>query len=197
MKSTRRWSCLAALGLLCILPSIAPLTHAAEGGQQDPAEAPIGMVFRWLNFALVFGGLGYLIAKKAPAFFRGRADALSASIADAAAAQATAEEHRREAEEKLLQLDREVAELRVAARRESAAEAERIRALARSEAEKIARAAQLEVEAAERAARIELKAMAARSAVEHAGALIRQQITREAQAALFHSFLDDLGRSAN
>ncbi|HEX2711425.1 MAG TPA: hypothetical protein VHM88_04280, partial [Candidatus Acidoferrales bacterium] len=135
--------------------------------------------------------------KKAPAFFRGRADAISASIAEAAAAQADAEKHLREAEEKLLQVDREVAELRAAARRESAAEAERIRALARSESEKIARAAQLEVEAAERAARIELKAMAARLAVERADALIRRQMTTETQAALFHSFLNDLARSAN
>jgi F0F1-type ATP synthase membrane subunit b/b' len=196
MKSTRRRSCLAALGLLCILLSIALPTLAAEDNE-NPAEAPIGMVFRWLNFALVFGGLGYLIAKKAPAFFRGRADAISASIAEAAAAQADAEKHLREAEEKLLQVDREVAELRAAARRESAAEAERIRALARSESEKIARAAQLEVEAAERAARIELKAMAARLAVERADALIRRQMTTETQAALFHSFLNDLARSAN
>ena len=197
MKSTRRWSSLAALGFLCVLPCIAPATLAAEGGQQDPAEAPIGTVFRWLNFALVFGGLGYLIAKKAPALFRGRADAIAASIADAAAAQADAEHHLREAEEKLLQLDHEAAELRAAARRESAAEAERIRALARSEAEKIARAAQLEGQAAERAARIELKVMAARLAVDRADALIRQQITAETQAALFGSFLNDLARGAN
>jgi hypothetical protein len=39
--------------------------------------------------------------------------------------------------------------------------------------------------------------MAARLAVERADALIRQQMTTETQAALFHSFLNDLARSAN
>ncbi len=195
MKPARRSFSLLALAFLLLIAATAAL--AAEGGEENPAEAPIGTLFRWLNFLLVFGGAGYLIAKKAPALFRGRAEAISRSISDAADAKAAAEQQLREAEEKLRQLDREVAGLRAEAQRKFAAEGERIRALAREESEKILRAARLEVEAAERAARLELKAMAARLAVERADTLIRQQITADAQASLFRSFLDDLARSVS
>ena len=197
MKPARRSFSLLALAFLLLIAAAPAWALAAEGGEENPAEAPIGTLFRWLNFLLVFGGAGYLLAKKAPALFRGRAEAISRSISDAAGAKAAAEQQLREAEEKLRRLDQEVAGLRAEAQPESAAEGERIRTLAREESEKILRAARLEVAAAERAARLELKAMAARLAVERADALIRQQITADAQASLFRSFLDDLARSVS
>ncbi len=197
MKPVRRWLSLAAFASLLIAACVAAPAFAAEGGEPNPAESPIGTVFRWLNFLLVAGAAGYLIAKKAPAFFRGRAESISASIAEAAAAKSAAEQQLQAATEKLGRLDQEVAELRAAAQRESATEAERLRGVTREEAEKIARAAKAEIEAAERTARIELKVIAARLAVERADALIRQELTAERQAALFRTFLDDLARSAN
>ena len=197
MKPQRRWFCLALFALLLFAASIATPTFAAEGGEPTPAEAPIGTLFRWLNFVLVFGGLGYLIAKNGPAFFRSRAEAISAAIAEAASARTEAERQLREAEEKLARLDEEVAELRVAAQRESAAEAERLRASTREEAGKIARAARAEIEAAERGARMELKRIAAELAVERADALLRQRVNAATQAALFRSFLNQLSRSTN
>ena len=197
MKPVRRWFSLAAFACLLSVACVAAPAFAAEGGEQNPAEAPIGSLFRWLNFLLVAGAAGYLIAKKAPAFFRGRAEAVSAAINEAAAAKAAADQQLKEATERLGRLDQEVAELRSAAQRESVAEAERLRAVTRNEAEKIARAAKAEIEAAERTARIELKTIAARLAVERAAALIRQQLTADRQASLFRTFLDDLTGSAN
>ena len=185
----RPWFVLAAvLGLLLFAPGN---VFAAESG--DPAQSTLGWVFRWLNFAIVFGGLGYLLAKKGRAFFRGRAGAITAAIQEAAAAREQAEQRRRAAEEKIARLDQEAAALRAQARRDAAAEAERIRALAGEEAQKVERAGQLEIEAAERAARMELKAMAARLAVERAEAMIRKRMTPETQAAIFRSFVESLG----
>ena len=182
--------------ILCFfLLAVAPLFAAEEN--QSPADTTIGWVFRWLNFIVVFGGLAYVLAKYTPAYFRGRAEAIVAAIADAARVREDAERQRREAEAKLAALEQEIAELRAAARRDAAAEAERLRALAREETDKIARAAQGEIQAAERAARIELKALAARLAIERAEALLRAEITSRTQAALFRSFLDSLARSAN
>jgi F-type H+-transporting ATPase subunit b len=196
MRPPRRWLFPALLAFL-LIASVAGPALAGEAGEHDPADAPIGTLFRWLNFALVFGGLGYWIAKNAPAFFRARAEHISAAMTEAAAAKAEAERHLREAEEKLARLDQEVAWSRAAARRESAAEAERLRATTLEEVGKIARAARAEVEAAVRAARVELKALAAQAAVERADVLLRKQITAQTQAALFRLFLDDLSRSAN
>ena len=197
MKPRRWW--LAPALLILFLVAAGALAHAfaAEAGGQNPAEEPVGTVFRWLNFLLVFGIAAYFIVRYAPGWARGRGDAISASIAEAAAAKAEAERELREAEGKLARLKEEVAGLRAAAQNESAAEAERIRARTREEMEKIAQAAQAEIEAAERAAWMELKGTAARLAVERAGSLIRSQLTPGAQAALFQSFLDNLARSVN
>ncbi len=197
MTPERWWLSLTLVAFLLVTACVVEPAVAAEGGEQNPAEAPIGTLFRWLNFLLVFGGAGYLLARHGPAFFRSRADAIATSIAAAAAAKAEAGRRLREAEDRLKRLDQEIAELRAAAQRASAAEAERIRALARDDAERIQRAARAEIEAAERAARIELKASAARLAVAHAEALIQKRVTAATQASLFRFFLDDLSRSAN
>lgn len=171
---------------------------AAEGGeQQNPTEQPIGQVFKWLNFALVLGAGGYFIAKKAPGFFRSRADAISAAMTQAAAAKAEAERQFAEAEAKLARLGQEVAVLRETARREAAEEAERIRNLTREEAGKIGRAGRAEIEAAERAARMELKALAAKLAVERAEALVAKQMTPKTRDELFRAFVASLPGSAN
>jgi F-type H+-transporting ATPase subunit b len=98
---------------------------------------------------------------------------------------------------KLAGIEQEVARIRVDAKRDAEAEAVRLRALARQEAEVIERAAQAEIKAAQRAAQLELKAFAARLAVDRAEALLTTEITPEAQATLFHTFVAELQRSAN
>lgn len=192
----RRRRVLSAAVLL-LLGAFAGAAWAAEGKEENPAEQPIGAVFQWLNLALVAGGAGYLIAKKGPAYFRARADAISSAIAQASAAKAEADRRLAEAEARLKRLEEEVAALRETAHRDAADDAERIRKLARDETEKIARAAQAEIEAAERAARMELKAQAANLAVEGAEALLARQMTRKTQEELFRSFVAELPGRAN
>ncbi len=195
MKPWRAWLflCCSALSVL----AFAAQALAAAATEPNPAEEPIGTLFRWLNFALVFGALGYLIAKYGRAYFRKHAEGVAASIGAATAAKAEAERQLRSAEAKLQGLGQEVAGLRAAAGKESSAEAERIRGLMREEAEKIQHAEQAEIAAAERAARMELKTIAAQLAVERATAVIRQRMNAETQAALFQSFVGSLARSAN
>ena len=196
MKSWRRVLSLVAGGLLIIFLAAFPVL-AAEAAEQDPAESTTGVVFRWLNFLLVFGGAGYLIAKHGGAFFRANAKSIAASIDEATAAKAQADRELREVEAKIARLDQEVAELREAARRDSAAEAERLRASGRIEIEKINQAARGELASSERAAQQELRVLAASMAVERAGALVNSRMNAEVRARIFHAFLGELGRSAN
>ena len=114
-----------------------------------------------------------------------------------ARAKAEADRKLQEVEAKIARLDREVAELRQAARRDSDAEAERLLASGRVEIEKIRQAGRAELAASERAAQQELRAIAASMAVERAGALVRSRMNREIRAKIFRSFLGELGRSAN
>ena len=169
----------------------------AQNESAPPEDSTVGWVFRWLNFALVFGGIAYALVKYAAPSFRARADAIVAAIGEAARVKQEADARRREAEAKLAGLEQEISRLRAEAQRDAAAEAERLRQLAREEAHKIERAAQAEILATERAARLELKAIGARLAVERAEALLRQQINAASEATLFRSFVSDLERSAN
>lgn len=200
MKSLRR-ELVGALslpaGVLLIFLFTALPVLAAEGGEPNPADSTAGLIFRWLNFALVFGGITYLIAKHGGAFFRGNAKAIASSIIEAQAAKAEAERELREVEARISRLDQEIAGLREAGQRDLATETERLRASGRAEIEKIGQAARVEMAASERAAQQELRILAASMAVDRAGALVKSRMNAEVRGRLFHSFLGELGRSAN
>ncbi len=196
MKSWRRVVRVCASGALIFFLAALP-SLAAEAAEEDPAASTAGLIFRWLNFILVFGGIGYLIAKHGGAFFRANANAIAAGINEASAAKAEADRELREVEKKIAGLDHEVAELHEAARRDSNVEAERLLASGRAEVEKISQAARGELAAAERAAQQELRAIAASMAVERAGALVSSRMNGEIRARIFGAFLGELGRSAN
>ena len=165
--------------------------HAAEEGGAGGAETATE-IFKWINFAIVAGVLLWVCLKKAPGFFRGRAEAISSAITKAGSAKAAADAQLKEAETKLANLEKEIAELRVSAEREATAEVERIRTATRSDLKKIAAAARAEIEAAERAARMELKVLAARLAVDGAESLLSKQLTAQAQAGLINNFVKSL-----
>lgn len=196
MKSRRLFGSVAASSVVMIFVLTLPLL-AAEGSEPDPADSTAGLIFRWLNFLIVFGGAGYLIAKHGGAFFRANAKAIAASILEATAAKADAERELSEIEAKIAHLDREVAELREAARRDWAAESERLRTSGLTEVEKIRQAAAVELVASVRAAQQRLREIAASMAVQRAAALVSARMSTEISARMFQSFLGELGRSAN
>jgi F-type H+-transporting ATPase subunit b len=174
---------------------VALSAHAEEAGSrwQQSAEN----LFKWINFALVAGVIVWLCVKKGPAFFGRRADVISADIQKSTEAKKQAELQLRDAETKLQNLEKEVADLRVSAQRESVAEADRIRNLTVTDQQKIAEAGKAEVYAAERAARLELKALAANLAVNGAESLLVRQLTPAAQEALINNFVKTLDGRPN
>ena len=203
MRHLRRWVPLTILAILLAGAFVAPPGHNVYAqetkteAQADPVEAPVGTLFKWLNFLVVFGALGYIIAKKGPPFFRARAEAIAAGITSATAAKAAADKQLREAEAGLARLDQETAAMRESLKKEFAGESERLRETGKRELEKIDHAAEVETTAARRAARLELRALAARRATERAAALVPQQITPAQRAALLQSFVDDLPSPAS
>jgi len=169
---------------------------AAEGAEPDPVDSPTGLIFRWLNFLLVFGGIAYLIAKYGGAFFRGNAKEIAVSIVQASAAKAEADRELHEVVLKVEHLDQDVAEMQAEARRNWDAEAERLAASAQAEIEKIAHAAAEELAASERAAQQEVREIAASLAVERAAALVGSKMNAEVRARMFQSFITELGKGA-
>ena len=184
-----------ASAVLAALFLTLPARAAEEGGAAGAGTAQ--EIFKWMNLGIWAGALLWVCLKKAPRFFRSRAEAIGSAISKAGSAKAAADAELREAEIKLGNLEKEVAELRAFAEREAAAEVERIRTATRSDMEKIALAAKAEVEATERAARLELKAVAAKLAVQGAESLLAKQLTAQRQAGLISNFVKSLEEMAN
>jgi F-type H+-transporting ATPase subunit b len=188
---TRNRRILFAAGVLVVSLFAAVSLRAAEEGGNVATERATE-IFKWINFAIVAGLIVWVFGKKLPSVFRARAEAVSSAITSATSAKAAADAQLREAETRLANLQKEVAELRALAEKEAAAEVERLRATTLSDAQKIAAAAKAEIEAAERAARLELKALAANLAVDGAESLLAKQLTPKAQESLISNFVKSL-----
>ncbi len=193
---TRKRRVFAVIGMLFVSLFAVASAHAAEEGGGAAVERATE-IFKWINFAIVAGLILWVFGKVLPSVFRRNADTISSAITKATAARTAADAQLREAETKLVNLQKEVAELRAFAQREAAAEAGRILALTASDAQKIAAAAKGEIEAAERAARLTLKALAAKLAVDGAESLLAKQLTPKAQENLISSFVESLAGRPN
>jgi F-type H+-transporting ATPase subunit b len=193
---TRNRRILFAAGVLVVSLFAAVSLRAAEEGGNAASETATE-IFKWINFAIVAGLIVWVFGKKLPSVFRARAEAVSSAITSATSARTAADAQLREAETRLANLQKEVAELRALAEKEATTEVERLRAATLSDAQKIAAAAKAEIEAAERAARLELKALAANLAVDGAESLLAKQLTPKAQESLISNFVKSLERRPN
>jgi F-type H+-transporting ATPase subunit b len=192
-RAAKLYARVAAFAVIALLLGV--ITARAE--EASASQQATENLFKWINFALVAGVIVWLGLKKGPVFFAGRAEAIGSAIQKSTAAKKLADQHLNDAETKLLNLEKEVAEMRASAQRESAAEAERIRKLTQSDAQKIDAAAKAEIDAAERATRLELKALAANLAVNGAQSLLAQQLTPAAQESLINNFVKTLDGRPN
>ncbi len=188
MKRGRRFKFLCVAATFLFFAAVG--AHAAE--ESGTASERANEIFKWINFAIVAGLIGWVFLKLTPPFFRKNAETISSAITRATAAKVEAERQLREAEEKLARLQQEVTQLRATAQREASAEAERIRNITQSDAQKIGLAGKAEIEAAERAARLELKVIAANLAVDGAESLLAKQLTAKAQESLVAAFVKSL-----
>jgi F0F1-type ATP synthase membrane subunit b/b' len=186
------------IGLFVIAALAAP-AFAAESASPDAADTPTGIIFRWLNFVLVFGTLAYALARYGGPYFRGRGAEIGGAIRDAAATKADAERELREIEDKVAHVDQEIARLRSESGREEEAEAQRQVEAGRHEIERIERGAQFEIEASERVYRQQLRELAAQMAIEAAEKELRAGLsTNETErATLFQAFLAQLASMKN
>ena len=188
--------CLCVLTLFLVALPVLAQEGAQEAGPEAAANSTAGVIFRWLNFALVAAGIWWA-ASKGGAFFRANAKAIAASITEASAARAEADRELNAVEAKISGLGQEVAARREQARGESEAEAQRLAASGRAEVEKIKQAALAEQAASERAARQELRALAASLAVERAGVLLGARMNADTRAKIFDQFVGELAGSVN
>ncbi|MEO8024898.1 MAG: ATP synthase F0 subunit B [Bryobacteraceae bacterium] len=163
-----------------------------KAGEGEKHEEDFTM-WKWANFAIL-AGLGiWGIGKSAPAFFKGRTDAIQKDMEESARVAADAEARAKAVETKISQLSSELERMNAETKADMARENARLQGETTKAIERIAQRGEQEVEAAAKVARLELKQYAAQLAVDLAEQRIRARLTPDTQAKLVEDFVHDLG----
>jgi F-type H+-transporting ATPase subunit b len=172
-------------GLFCLAAGLA-LAEGSESG-----EGSLTM-WKWANFLVLAGALGYAMRKMLPPLFAARSQAITKDMADSEKIRRDAEARAADVERRLAGLEAEIALLRAEAHKESQAETERLAAHTASEIAKIRAQSERDIADAGKAARTELKRYAAGLAIELAERKIRDRMTPAAEDGLVSGFVRDL-----
>jgi len=167
----------------------------AAGAPEAPAEGEADghqLLFKIINFALLAGGLAYLLRKPLRDFFAARSNSIRKSLEDGRKALEASQAQLESVEKKLARLEEEIAAFKASARKEMEAEQERMKQAAAEEAEKILESARAQIEASVRAAKLDLKSFTAQQAVELAAGLIRQRLDDSGRKRLVSQFVAGL-----
>lgn len=184
----RRVRCLLYLGLLCL---IAPMAWAAEdhGGGHG---ASTQIYWKWANFAVLAGAIGYVLAKNAGPFFRSRTDSIQKDIREAGDRKSAADARFAEIDKRISGLAGEVEALRAESRREMQNGAARAKEDNARATAKIETAAEQEIAALALQARHQLRAHTAEAAMKLAEQKIRARVGAGEDAALISAFTSQL-----
>lgn len=180
-----RWLALGALLL-------APL---AFGEEQKAADESKWLPWQWANFLILAGGLGYLIGKNVPGFFRSRTAGIQKDITESRRLREEAEAKVREIEERLTALGAEIEKLRTEAAGAFSKEGERIRQETEHHLARLQQQTEREIDSMSKAARLSLHTYAARLALDLAEERIRSSMDEPAQSRLLSSFTRQLGEA--
>jgi len=175
-----------ACGLIAQEPARTP-----ESAQQAESGDP-WIWWKWLNFLILAGGLGYLISKHAPALYQARSREIQQAMTDAAKAAKDAEVQAAGIEQRLRNIQAEIENLRQSARAEMEAEGERIRKETEHHLARIQEQSVQEIALMTRAGRDELRRYSAELALGLSVQRIQARMTPEIQQRLVDGFLDDL-----
>jgi F0F1-type ATP synthase membrane subunit b/b' len=190
----RRATLAVALGLAFVsyaLPQEAPAAKTNEGEQSGSM-----IWWKWANFVILAGGLGYLIRKHVPPLFQKQSSEITSALAEAAKIKQEAAEYAAGVEARLGSLQSEIEKLRVSARSDMSAESERIRRETEHHLKRIREQAAQEIELMTRAAKADLRKYAAELAIGLAEERIRFRMNPETQDRLVSGFVHDLHERA-
>jgi len=171
-------------------------TERKEEGKQEAAkeeEAPMEG-WKWANFAILAGALGFLMAKTLPAFFASRTAEIQKGIAEAQAAKQDAERRAADIDKRVSSLGVDIENFRSSAAREMEQEGARIRQETATLIKKLESQSQAEIESAGKIARRDLSQHAADLALRLAEQRVRERLDGSSEAALIDGFVADLAR---
>jgi len=164
--------------------SAAPKSETEQG---DP-----WIWWKWANFLILAGGLGYLLRKNLPPLFDKQSSEIQSALREAAKVKQDAAAYAAGIEARLANLQSEIEKLRVSARTDMAAESERIRRETEHHVQRIREQTAQEIELMTRSATAELRKYSAELAMGLAEQRIRSRMNPAAQQSLAEGFLHDL-----
>jgi F-type H+-transporting ATPase subunit b len=167
---------------------------AAQNSSEYPGEKLIG--WKWANFVILAAGLGYLIAKNVPPFFRSRTEEIQSGIREASRLKAEADATMAEVERQYATLGTEIESLKTRLKAEMAAEGTRIQQDTEKMLTRIHQQADQEIAFITKAARNELRSHAANLALDLAKGRIANRMNAQTQQGLVSAFVHDLGTEA-
>jgi F-type H+-transporting ATPase subunit b len=177
------------------VPAQAQEKKEAAGAEQEEGA---GMeVWKWANFLLLAGGLGFLVKKNAGPFFAARNKKIQQDMLDAQEMRKDAEKRAADVDRRLANLEAEIAALRAESQAEAQSETQRSMQHTAAEIAKIQAHAEREIAAAGKAARMDLKRYSAELAVQLAEQKISERMTGETQDDLVRGFVHDLKHPAS
>ena len=176
----------AALHTLLLAMFVA-LPALAEGGEHGGSEE--GLLWPLVNFALLVGVLVYLTRKPVQAYFADRRKAISDDLEKSAELQRQAEERHAKWQRRLVEIERELEEIRRLGRERADAEREQILADARESATRIERTARAAVDQELRRAREKLRDEASELAIELAAGLLGERVNDADRDRLVDEFI--------
>ncbi|MFN8005543.1 MAG: F0F1 ATP synthase subunit B [Terriglobia bacterium] len=202
LKTLRILLVSAAFFCLLLTPTVtrAEETHqgsSAGGHEKSHEESPWASVFRWANFLILFGGLGYYLRKPMREFFESRSRSIEEGLKNARHAKDEALRKIREIESRMAQLDQEIQALKEQALREADEEKARIVEGAKLEAAKILEMAKREIEGLKKLAHQELKGHVAELAVALAEERLKKTVGAEENKKIVNEFIENLQPTKN
>ena len=163
--------------------------HAEEGGgSHEPSP-----IYRWINFAILVAGLGYVLRKPLAQFFAERTALIRKGLEDGRSALAAAEEKLHSVELKLQGFEQEMAAFRTAALKEMEEEHARMHQATAQEAEKLMESVRVQMDVAGKQARLELRLYAAERAVDLAEKVIAGRMDDAREQRLVAQFVEKVG----
>jgi len=169
-------------------------TEAEEHVAEEEHDSPYAVVFRWVNFLILFGGLGYLIREPAAEFFESRRQAIRAGLESAEKAQVDSNRQLAEIEERIARLSSEVERIGAEARESAQTERQRIVAEAKMEADRILEQSRQEIERLSRGFGLEIRAHVADLVIAGAEKRLRTEVSEDDQKRIILRFGKDLNQ---
>jgi F-type H+-transporting ATPase subunit b len=177
-------------------PAFAQEAERKAGESSGSNEEKPGMeLWKWANFAILAGVLGYLISKNVGPMLVTRSRQIQEGLAAGERAKADADARAAAVSAKLSGLGDAISTMRAEARIELEREGARLKRETMAELTRIKQNAAFEVESATKLARLSVQRYAAKMAIDLAEQKVRARMSGDVQSALIQNFLGEIGSS--